>query len=130
VDPKASPREPEIDGADASKDVAAKPGREGNQRAEGASKARFSEVLAGQAKVDQSAATSTTAQIANELKTKQIDATNAAHKLIDEIVFKKAESLAPAMREQLRATLTRMLEEDPLLASRLRELKAAAEREG
>ena len=67
-------------------------------------------------------ASTTIAEVTAKIKAGELTEAQAAELLIDAVVRQTAERMAPALRERLRAALRDLVENDPVLAQKVRYL--------
>jgi hypothetical protein len=72
--------------------------------------------------VDAAEASSAVAEVTAKIKAGELSGAQAAELLIDAVVRQTAERLAPALRKRLRAALQEIVENDPVLAEKVRSL--------
>lgn len=69
-----------------------------------------------------SEASAAVAEVTAKIKAGELTGAQAAELLIDAVVRQTAERLAPALRQRLRAALQEIVENDPVLAEKVRHL--------
>jgi hypothetical protein len=101
-------------------------GAEKPQSAQSATSASFRELLQAPAtKAPEGPLQAAFADIQARLRAGELDATRAGEQLVEAVVRAQLPEAAAALQQQLREVLQRLLREDPVLASKLRELAEA-----
>ncbi len=98
------------------------PAAERSSAAREAEAPRFAELLAPEGAGEPAAPSAAIGEISARLRAGEISPAQASELLIDAVVRARVPALAAELQEQLRATLRRLLAEDPLLAAKVRRL--------